>query len=202
MEDNFMNYRDIRIFQIIEKDCLKNRIIWIKDEITPETEFLFEKMINKIVELDKENGINPKDTEPIQIHISSYGGCVHSTLSICDTIERLKSMKYKVYGYAHAKAMSGAFKILISCTKRFAKPSSDLMCHMPNGFEYGYKTMEDKRREYEAIKRLWERCKNIILKNTNISEDLLNEYIGRNEDLYFWADESIINNMGIIDELF
>lgn len=202
MEDNFMNYRDIRIFQMIEKDCLKNRIVWIKDDITSETEFLFDKMINKITEMDKENNINPNDAEPIQIHISSYGGCVHSTLSICDTIESLKSKGYKVYGYAHAKAMSGAFKILISCSKRFAKPSSDLMCHMPNGFDYGYNTMEDKRRNYERCKREWERCRKIILKNTNITNDMLEESIKNNSDLYFWADESIENNMNIIDELF
>lgn len=200
--EEYLNYKQVRIEQLKEKECLDSRTIWINEEITENTEFMVLKMFDKIVDMDKKNKIKPENADIIHLKISSYGGNVNSSLSIISKIESLKEIGYKIYGYAYGKVMSGAFKIFISCTKRFAQRNTDLMCHMPNHGEYGgYYSMEDERRKYESLKRSWLRCKEIILKYTNIPEELLDEYIDKNDNLYFWADESIKQNMGIVDEL-
>ena len=200
--EEYLNYKDIRIEQIKDKECLENRIIWINEEITDITEFMVLRMFDKIIEIDKKRDIKPEDADIIHLKISSYGGSVNSSLAIISKIESLKKIKYKIYGYAYGKCMSGAFKIFISTSRRFAQPATDLMCHQPNHFEWGgYNTMEDDRRRYEGIKRSWERCKKVILKYTNIPEEMLNDSISRNDDLCFWADESIEQNLGIVDEL-
>jgi ATP-dependent protease ClpP protease subunit len=200
--DEYMNYREVRIEQLKEKECLQKRTIWIDEEITENTEFMVLRMFDKIIEMDEKNKIKPENADIIHLKISSYGGNVNSSLSIISKIESLKKIGYKIYGYAYGKAMSGAFKIFISCTKRFAQSTTDLMCHMPNHGEYGgYYSMEDERRKFENLKRSWIRCKDVILKYTTIPEKLLDEYVDKNDDLYFWADESIEKNLGIVDEL-
>jgi ATP-dependent protease ClpP protease subunit len=201
--EEYLNYKQVRIEQIKEKECLENRTIWLNEDISDTTEFMILRMFDKIIEMDNKNKIKPENADIIHLKISSYGGSVHSTLAICSKIESLKKLNYRIYGYAYGKACSGAFKILISCSKRFAQPSCDLLCHMPNsteGYLY-YSTMEDKRRSYENSKRLWLRCRDIILKNTNITEEMLEETIHSNDDFCIWADESIEKNLGIVDEL-
>lgn len=200
--EEYLNYKDIRIEQIKENECLNNRTIWINEGITENTEFMILRMFDKIIEMDKKNKIKPENADIIHLKISSYGGNVNASLAIISKIESLKLIGYKIYGYAYGKAMSGAFKIFISCTKRFAQPTCDLMCHQPNHGEYGgYYTLEDDRRRYEDTKRSWQRCKKVILKYTNITEKMLEESVRVNDNLYFWADESIEQNLGIVDEL-
>jgi len=203
MEDSFMNYKSIRIHQLKEKDCLDNRTIWLDESITGDTEFMVLKMFDRIVTMDVKAKISPENAEPILLKISSYGGAVDASLSIISKIEALKDTKYRIHGYAYGKCMSGAFKIFISCTRRFAQPTTDLLCHMPNHGEYGgFYTMEDDRRRYASSKRSWDRCKKVIIKYTNLTDEMLEEAVGKNEDMCFWADESIEQNLGIVDELF
>jgi ATP-dependent protease ClpP protease subunit len=203
MEDGFMNYKSIRIHQLKEKECLDKRTIWLDESIDGDTEYMVLKMFDRIVGMDIKAKISPENSEPILLKISSYGGAVNASLSIISKIESLKKLKYRIYGYAYGKCMSGAFKIFISTSRRFAQPTTDLLCHMPNHGEYGgFYTMEDDKRRYTSSKRSWDRCKKVILKYTNLTDEMLEEAVGKNEDMSFWADESIEQNMGIVDELF
>lgn len=201
--DDIMNYRQIRIDQMKEKECLKNRNIWLDESLDGDSEYLILKMFDKIVSMDKDKNIKPESALPINIRISSYGGNAHTCFSVVDRITALRKSGYQIYGYAYGKCMSSAFKIFISCSKRFAQPSCDLMCHQPNHGEYGgYYTAEDDKRRHLNSERLWRKARSIILKYTNITEEMLDFAKDRNDDLYFWADESIENNLGIVDELF
>jgi ATP-dependent protease ClpP protease subunit len=200
--DEMMNYRQVRIDQMKEKECLENRNIWIDEHLDGDSEFLILRMFDRIVGMDISRGIKPCDAEPINVKISSYGGSEFVCFSTVDTITQLRKMGYRIYGYAYGKCMSSAFKIFISCTRRFAQPTCSLMCHQPNHGNYGdWSTMEDDRRKYEAIKRSWLKAKEIILTYTNITEKMLDDAIERNDDLYFWAKESMDMNLGIVDEL-
>ena len=201
--DEMMNYRQIRIDQMKEKESIKERNIWLDESLDGDSEYLILKMFDKIISIDKTNGIKPCDALPINLRISSYGGSAHTCFSIVDRIKALRKIKYKIHGYAYGKCMSSAFKIFICCSKRFAQPSCDFMCHMPNHGEYGgFFTAEDDKRRHLNSERLWQKARSIILEFTNIPKEMLDVAKDRNDDLYFWGEESIEKNLGIVDELF
>ena len=65
---------------------VKDRTIYLTEDISSDTELMINRMFEKIEKRDKLDNIEPKDTEPIILKISSYGGLVTATLSIISTI--------------------------------------------------------------------------------------------------------------------
>lgn len=179
---------------------LKDRTIYLTEDITNDTELTVNRMFEKIVKRDEINNIEPKNADPIKLKISSYGGLVTASLSIISTIETLKEKGYRVHGYSYGVAMSGAFKIFISCSKRYAQKNTMLMYHQPSNFQYGHSDVEDKERALESSRVLWEACKDVIKKYTSITEEHLNKITVEKRDVYLFGKDGFENN--IVDELF
>ena len=109
---------------------INERTIYLNDvSICEDTEFIVNRMFEKIVERDQNSGINPKNAEPITLKISSYGGSVLASLSIIATIETLRESGYHIIGKAYGKIMSGAFKIFISCSERICQRHTRFLYH-------------------------------------------------------------------------
>jgi len=174
---------------------INERTIYLNDDnIDEDTEFIVNRMFEKIVERDIKNSITPENAEPIILKISSYGGSVYATLSIISTIETLKENGYKIIGKAYGKIMSGAFKIFISCTERICQKHTRFMYHQVQSYELGYTSVEQSKRKLKDLEELWRRCQNVILKYTNITQEKLDDITEHDLDVSLWPEEAIILN--------
>jgi ATP-dependent protease ClpP protease subunit len=179
---------------------MQERTIYINDSITDETEFLVNRMFERIVKKDDDNKTSMAEREPITLKISSPGGSVYSMFSIISTIESLKNRGYTINAYSYGMSMSAAFMISIICTKRFVQKYSRLMYHQPHRFVIGYNTVEDFRRDSKEMDSLWETMQEIITKYTKIDKKTLDTMTRENRDVFMYGDEAI--KLGVADEIF
>jgi ATP-dependent protease ClpP protease subunit len=179
---------------------MNERTIYLTDEdINDDTEFLINRMFEKIIEADEKKGIQPQEAEPITLKISTYGGSVFATLSIISTIERLKDMGYKIIGKAYGKVMSGGFKILIVCSERICQRHTRLLYHQVQSWEMGHTTVEQSKRRLKDLEDMWRRCQDIILKYTNISQETIDTITREDRDVYMWAEEAL--KLKVVDRI-
>lgn len=179
---------------------VNERTIYLTDEeIVEDTEFIINRMFEKIVERDKKANIKPEDAEPIILKISSYGGHVYAFLSIVSQIEYLKELGYKIIGIGYGKIMSGGFKILISCSERWCQRHSRLLYHQVQGLEMGRTSVESDRRRLKDMEEMWRRCQDIILKYTKITQEHLDIITREDRDVFLWAEEAL--ELGAIDKI-
>ncbi len=179
---------------------LKERTIYLNDdEINEETEFIINRMFEKIVANDEKEGILPTEAKPIYLKISSYGGAVYASLSIISCIEQLKDMGYKIIGIGYGKVMSGAFKILISCSERWCQKHTRFLYHQVQSYEIGRTSVEQSKRALKDLNELWRRCQDVILKYTEITQERLDEITNLDLDVQLWAEEAL--ELGVIDKI-
>lgn len=179
---------------------MNERTIYLNDNsINEETEFIINRMFEKIVERDSKQGIEPKDAEPITLKISSYGGDVYATLSIISTIEHLKEIGYKIIAIGYGKIMSGAFKIMVSASERICQRHSRLLFHQVQSYEIGHTSVEQTKRRLKDLDEMWRRCQDVILKYTNITQEYLDEITKCDEDIFIWAEEAL--KLGVVDSI-
>jgi ATP-dependent protease ClpP protease subunit len=179
---------------------LNERTIYINDnEIVEDTEFIINRMFEKIVERDNKAGIKPENAKPIILKISSYGGDVFASLSIISQIEYLRDLGYWIIGIGYGKIMSGAFKILIACSERWCQRHSRLLYHQVQSFEMGRTSVESDRRRLKDMEEMWCRCQDIILKYTKITQEQLDIITREDRDIYLWAEEAL--SLNIIDKI-
>jgi len=197
--EDFSFHQDKILEAIKLKEFIKNRTVYITGEINDDTALRVRYMLERIADKDVRDKISPDKREPIILKIDSPGGCVYSTMSIISTIESLKEQGFEIRTIALGMAMSGAFKVLISGSKRFCQRNTHLMCHQPSSFEFGYSTYMDKERNVEIIKAIWGRLKDIIVHYTSISYTELDDITEKNKDWFFWPEEAI--KYKIIDEI-
>lgn len=194
-----INMKDNTIEEIIFKEAVENRNVYLIDEIDRNSIFKTKNLMEKIVKLDRINGIKPEDAEPINLHISSYGGSVHSTLYLISYIRHLQKKKYRVFTFCDEIAMSGGFFLLIVGDKRFSYEYSTILFHDPRDFAYGTRTTEDAKRDFLEFKKEWDRLKEITMQYTNISEEKLEYYVGRKEDWIMFPSEAL--EFSVIDQI-
>jgi len=179
---------------------LKERTIYLNDdEINEETEFIINRMFEKIVANDEKEGVLPTEAKPIYLKISSYGGAVYASLSIIACIEQLKEKGYKIIGIGYGKIMSGAFKILISCSERWCQRHTRFLFHQVQHFEMGHSSVEQSRRSLKDLDELWRRCQDIIIKYTKITQERLDEITRLDLDVNLWAEEAL--ELGVVDKI-
>lgn len=168
---------------------LKNRTIWINDEIT--TDIL--EITKYIVLWNKEDKDIPvEERKPIKLFIFSVGGCVYSSYHLIDII---RSSKTPVYGYNLGLAASAAFLILINCHKSFGTKNSTALIHQGSGGYQGNAT--DVINSVENYKWMLKTMKEMIFERTKIPTKLYNSKM--KEDWYLTSDEQL--KYGIIDDI-
>lgn len=171
------------------------RTIYINEEIDSDTEFMVNRMFEKIVARDKKEGTK----EPINLKISSPGGSVFATLSIIAQIESLREQGYIINGYTYGMCMSGAFKIFISCSNRYAQRNTRFLYHQVQDYEYGYTSVERTKRNLKDLEALWQRAQEVILKYTKISKEQLDLITREDRDVCMWSEEAL--ELGVVDKI-
>lgn len=159
---------------------------------------------NSILELNKlllevdiklqntKNVLGDSFTPIIHLHMKTDGGDVYSALS---TLDKLSTLKAKVYTYVDGCVASAGTLISIAGDKRFMGKHATLLIHQLSGDMYGkFSEMEDSMESYSALMKC---LKNIYKEYTKIPMKKLDELMKR--DIYLTAEECL--EYGIIDQI-
>jgi ATP-dependent Clp protease protease subunit len=173
--------------------ALRDRRIFISEEVDRESMFKACYLLDRLVELDKQDRIK-KD---IEIVLDSYGGYIYHGLALISKILSLREKGYKIITTVNSVAMSMGFMILICGSERRALKHSRIMCHQPSSASWG--TLQDMEESVEETNSLWIRLKDLIKKYTNITEEQLEDIKTRKFDWFMWSEEAL--KLGVIDNL-
>lgn len=134
------------------------------------------------------------DREPIQLYISSYGGCVYSALSYIDYI---RTMKTPIHAIAIGKAMSAGALMLLASDRRYATQNATILIHQISSGTFG--TLQGMLENLAETQRLSDLINEIIMTYTDVNEELLTQIQESKYDYYMTPEEAL--KLAIIDEI-
>jgi len=184
-------------FQLIQEmkisSALKNRRIYLSNEVDRETIFEVIYFLDRLRDLDFKN--NTK--EDIEIIVDSYGGMIYHGNALLSKIEQLKDEGYKIITTVSGVAMSMGFIIGICSSYRVGYRHSTYLAHQPSSSSWG--TLKDMEDSVEETNRLWIEMKEVIKKYTKITEEELEKMKKEKRDWIFNAEEAL--KYGILDKI-
>lgn len=169
---------------------LKNRTIWINDEITGESTY---EIIHYIMKWNREDKDIPEmERQPIHLMFDSPGGDLDAQAAICSIIELSKT---PVIGIAIGLVASAASLIYLSCHVRLALRSSYFILHkgsaaLSGDFENIMNSIDDYRKEVEKMV-------NFIIERSKYTKEEVEEHIKK--DWYVRAPQAL--EKGLVDEI-
>ena len=179
------------------QDYQKDNTIYIDEDITSESIELWARQLKNLC--NKQLSRPKEERSPVKLIINSAGGSARDTLYFIDLMEYYKKRDIEIYTYITAYAYSGAFKIGICGSKRFAYKHSELLCHQWNKFEYGVKTYQDTVNDRERNDRLYNELAEVIVSNTKITREMLDDYTKHNRDFVMTSKTAL--ELSVIDEI-
>jgi ATP-dependent Clp protease protease subunit len=173
--------------------ALRDRRIFISEEVDRESMFKACYLLDRLEELDKRDEVK-KD---IEIIIDSYGGYIYHGLALISKILSLRDKGYKIITTVNSVAMSMGFMILLVGSERRGLRHSRIMCHQPNSGTWG--TLQEMEESLEETTVLWNRMKELIIKHTDITDAQLEDIKLRKYDWFMWSEEAL--KLGVIDKI-
>lgn len=177
--------RGERSYDIFSR-LLKDRIIFIGDEITDATASL---VVAQLLFLESED-----PEKDIHIYINSPGGSVTAGMAIYDTMNYIKpDVSTICVGMA---ASMGAFLLAAGKKgKRYALPNSEIMIHQPLGGAKGQAS--DVKIHAEFLLKTRDKLNKILSENTGKPLEQIEKDTDR--DNFMIAEEAM--NYGLIDQV-
>lgn len=182
------------LFDKIYLEHLKERRIILNAEIG---ETLIELLVMPIKQFNLEDDINNvpiKDRKPIHVYINSSGGSVYDGFA---AIGAIKTSKTKVITHVDGYVMSMGFGIYLAGHERTASPYSNFMYHEISTSSWG-KNQEIQRVTQEN-KRLQKMYDSLVIEQTNIKQETLDNVKETLRDWFFDAHEAV--KMGIVHKI-
>jgi ATP-dependent Clp protease protease subunit len=165
------------------------------DNIPPLIEKILEFNFNDD-ELSSEYKNYNRNDYPIELYISTFGGCAYSGLSLFDIIEASKT---PVYTIGTGCVMSMGLIIFLAGHKRFTTNYCTFMYHEATCFLYD--KLESIHNDMDHLDRLQKDIiDSIVVKNTNIKRKKLNSVKKLKKEWYITAKEAI--DLGIAETLY
>lgn len=178
--------RGERAYDIYSR-LLKERIVFLGDQVTPETANL---VVAQLIFLANED---PK--KDIKFYINSPGGSVYDGLAIIDTMNYTQP-DVQTIGIG-LQASMGA--MLLSCGakgKRFILPNARVMIHQPS-YGTGQAKVTDQEIELKEGLYLKKTLAEILAKQTG--QDL--KQVEKDMDRDYWMSAEEAKKYGIVDEI-
>ncbi len=178
--------RGERAYDIYSR-LLKERIVFLGDQVTPETANI---VVAQLLFLANED--SKKD---IKLYINSPGGSVYDGLAIIDTMNYI-TPDVQTIGIG-LQASMGA--MLLSCGakgKRFILPNARVMIHQPS-YGAGQAKVTDQEIELKEGLFLKKKLAEILAQNTG--QKL--EQIEKDMDRDYWMSAEEAKKYGIVDEI-
>lgn len=192
---NLLNM-DTTLDEMYLSNATKRRTITFIEEFSRESCYKAIYLMNRIKEMDDEENL-PMGKRVITLEWSSYGGCAYSCLALIGVIEHFKEMGYTINSHVMSFAMSAGFFTSIVCSHRTIARYGYLMCHqMSSGFGGEVQSMKES---LEHDEELWDKLKQITIKNTSLTDADMEEMRKRKLDWYMDADLAL--KYGCIDKI-
>jgi ATP-dependent Clp protease protease subunit len=189
--------QDKIIEEIKINSVLRDRRIFINEEVDRDSMFKAVYFLDRIVAIDNKANIPMSERDSIELLINSYGGSIEQGLSLISKVEELMDKGYKIITTIQAVSYSMGFMFAIIASERRAYRYSILLAHQPSCWLGGtLQTLED---EVTELKRLWILIKKLIIKYTKIPESKLNEVKEKKQDWILTAEEAL--ELGCIDKI-
>jgi ATP-dependent Clp protease protease subunit len=183
----------------ITEDNLVNGKLILNGTLTDEVIEMIVMQIFKINEIHDSREATEKhferESEPIELYISSPGGHVSDSLSVCSAIE---SSKTPVHTICLAQACSAAALVLLSGHYRTAQKYSRIMIHEMSGGLTGATNTEIGEYHEETCK-LQQIYDSIIISKTKITKEMLKTKYKSKQD--FWMSAAEAKKLAVIDKI-
>ena len=170
---------------ILHYTNLRNRIIFINEEISDELMWV----PNQIINWNREDKGKPvEERQPIKIFFNSVGGDLDVEEILVSVIELSKT---PVYGIALGLVASAASLIYLACHKRYAFKNAYWILHKGSAQISGeYNAMKAAMDDYE---KQVTKMIDFYITHTGFSEKTIKQNI--NTDWYVRIDEALENNI-------
>ena len=185
-DDDFcISEKNNLIYQMRLALALRQRKIFIYDDINEDSIIETMYYLHRLTELDEING----KKRPIEILINSNGGYCSDGLSLVSLIETMIENGYEIITTNMGRAYSMGFVIAISGSKRHSYRYARYMVHDVSAGTIG--KLEDMKKEIEETERIRDVINNIICKKTGITKEELLDWQSHHTDKYFSAEEAV-----------
>lgn len=180
---------------LVNKDT---RTIYLCDGIDYKT---VSSIIFNIVDIinaddEKEQQIIDYKRKPIQLYISSPGGCTDAMWALVDVISKSKT---PIHTYCLGRCASCGFVIFVAGHKRFITKHGKLMIHSVSIKGNIRQDVEELNDYVKEINNTQEEIQNFIVNNTNISKEMLVDIQKYHKDWNINAEQAI--ELGCADEI-
>lgn len=148
-------------------------------------------IISKIVELNEDDSKNEEKykkfkRKPILLYINSFGGSIYDGLALYDIIDKSKT---PIYTIAIGSVMSMGLPIYLAGKKRYVGKHATLMIHDASTFIWD--KLETIKLELNEAERLRDILFKIIVSKSNITQEMIDEYIIKKSNWYIPAEEAM-----------
>jgi len=154
------------------------------------------EVIHAMLYLNEMNRLNPKETQPIEFYLSTYGGSADDMFALYDVMRGIRQ-ETEIHTFGLGKVMSAGVLLLAAGTKgtrRIAK-NCRIMIHSVAAGNHG--NLQDLTNELEAISDLQKMYTSCLVAETDMTESDIKDMLNRNVNVYLSAVEAV--KLGIAD---
>lgn len=152
------------------------------------------QIIEQILLINEEDTKKKTKSKPIKLIINSPGGDVYAALGLIDVMDNSIT---PIHTICYGHAMSAGFFIFLKGHERYTGKLATFMYHdISSYYEESVTTL---KREIKECERLVEIVDDIVVKNSNIQLDYLDNIKEHHINKYFTAQEAL--ELGIVDEI-
>jgi len=197
--ENELSYMpvDITLLTMIQNSAIRDRRLFLCDEVTRESMFKIVYYMNRIKDFDDAEDISMKDRLPITIILDCYGGYVDHCLALMSTIESFKEMGYHIVTQVNSIAHSCGFMLLIMGSEKVGLRFAKTMLHQISSGTGG--EVQTQEEQLEESKASWNLFKKLIVKNTKITMEELDDLTKRKFNWYFDMETAL--KYGVITKI-
>lgn len=164
-------------------------------EINEETAKPIIEQLNAILDYNRDQVleyIKPELIEIVRIRINSGGGCAINGLAIYDLIKSIEAQGVIVVTEAQGVCASMAAILFLAGTYRIVNENAFIMIHELASIQ-GMEKLHEMETSLAWKKRLQEKFNKIVIENTKITQEMLDNY--RKDDL--WLDSKECEELGV-----
>jgi len=174
------------LFDVIEKDLYKDRVINLTDSVSS---YIIDSVVGMIQHInleDDKKSVLVSERKPIKLYINSYGGSVYDGWSIVSAIVNSKT---PIYTYVEGYAMSMGLALFMAGRKRFISKYATLMYHELSSRLEG--SREEIRRATEEYDRLQDMYDDFIIERSGLTKDELKDHHSKVSDWFISSKVAI-----------
>lgn len=168
--------------------------IFFNDDITPESTFALNRELRQ-VEYKLRMTAAALDTplQPIYLHITTNGGCIHSAFTVVDT---MKSLKVPVHTVIEGMVASAGTLISVAGETRYMTQHATALMHELRSGLWGKMTSIEE--EYQNLRKMMDHIMDFYMSRTKMTRKSLEKILKK--DLIWDVDECIAK--GVVDKVY